>query len=157
MAERRGKNKNIRGELYKVDDECLAGLDEYEGVGKNHYGRQTMGVVQTGLGTGPVLHHAQVHFTALQNWLVAPESEWQSRGKCRMSQGGVSTAQVYSYAPPPTDADRPDGGAEAEIWGAAERMEGYSIPAQRARYRPIHHIQIKQLGYLGEGAALQMT
>ena len=43
VEDRRGKNKNIRGELYEVDDECLVGLGEYEGVGKNHYGRQTMG------------------------------------------------------------------------------------------------------------------
>merc|ERR1712154_364445 len=35
-----GEGKNIEGELFRVTSEDLENMDQYEGVGKGHYGRK---------------------------------------------------------------------------------------------------------------------
>lgn len=40
-----GKGKNIIGEVWKVNEETLLGLDEYEGVSKGYYCRKTIKVL----------------------------------------------------------------------------------------------------------------
>jgi gamma-glutamylaminecyclotransferase len=39
-----GKGKCVVGEIWKVNDETLLGLDEYEGVSKGYYCRKTIKV-----------------------------------------------------------------------------------------------------------------
>ncbi len=38
--------KRVRGELWLVDDETIAGLDEHEGVGKGYYARRHIGCIR---------------------------------------------------------------------------------------------------------------
>jgi len=42
-----GKGKQIRGEVWAVDDVSLKGLDEYEGISKGYYCRRSIPVVIT--------------------------------------------------------------------------------------------------------------
>ena len=44
MLDIKGKGNNIKGELYKIDHECMENLDEYEGVTKGHYKRMEISV-----------------------------------------------------------------------------------------------------------------
>lgn len=94
------EGKQLVGELFLVDDELLAGMDDYEGVSKNYYERR------------------EIQVTADMD------------------------AQVYSafvYILPSSTKELQE----------LEPIEEYSQEIHDRYYKPIQHIQVKQMRYLG--------
>lgn len=106
--------KRVRGELWKLSDELLRGIDEYEGIRKGHYSRE------------------EIEVSGVQRGLL-----WESPN-CK--------AFCYFYAIKPGESD-----VDASLLRAA-RISEYTAEEQKTQYKPIHHIQVKQLQYLGEQA-----
>jgi hypothetical protein len=101
----------VRGELWRLSEEMLQNIDEYEGIQKGHYSREVIDVVaERGCGTA------------------------------------IYKAFCYFYAIKPGQSD-----VDAGLLGAT-RISEYPAEEQKKRYKPIHHIQVKQLQYLGEEA-----
>jgi len=107
------KARPVRGELWRISDEMLRGIDEYEGIYKGHYTREEIATVVMSGATGTrEVHNAFCYF--------------------------------YAVKPGASDVDT--------SLSQAERISEYSAEEQKKRYKPIHHIQVKQLQYLGEEA-----
>jgi gamma-glutamylcyclotransferase (GGCT)/AIG2-like uncharacterized protein YtfP len=101
----------VRGELWRLSEEMLQNIDEYEGIQKGHYSREVIDVAAE-LGCGTAIYKAFCYF--------------------------------YAIKPGQSDVD-------AGLLGAT-RISEYPAEEQKKRYKPIHHIQVKQLQYLGEEA-----
>jgi len=101
----------VRGELWRLSEEMLQNIDEYEGIQKGHYSREVINVAaERGCGTT------------------------------------ICKAFCYFYA---VKLGRSD--VDAGLLGGTQISE-YPAEEQKKRYKPIHHIQVKQLQYLGEEA-----
>ncbi|CAB9505654.1 AIG2-like family [Seminavis robusta] len=104
--------KPVRGELWRLSEEMLQGIDEYEGIEKGHYVRKEIEV------------------------------------ECTRRRGttAICKAFCYFYAIKSGASD-----VEASLLQAT-RLAEYPAGEQKSNYKPIHHIQVKQLQYLGEHA-----
>jgi len=47
LYDRQGDGHQVKGELWRIDADCLEGLDQYEGITKGHYSRHTV-IVEDG-------------------------------------------------------------------------------------------------------------
>jgi len=147
-AELVGKGQRILGEVWRIDDETLIGLDEYEGT------RRTCNVLTLGLiilltvscsrslarSTGvPKGYYDRRAITVC----CLPERE-QDEEQEQQHTGGVDEGVqqlhgvfVYVKAQP-----------SPELWSGPFLSE-YTLELHRQQYSAIRHIQVKQQKYLG--------
>ena len=117
------KAKQVKGELWRISNEMLRGIDDYEGIQKGHYTRQAIDVIVV---------DQDSHKTG------------NTTGSSREQDMRIQTAYCYFYAFKPGESK-----VDASLV-QAERISEYTAEEQRKQYKPIHHIQVKQLQYLGE-------
>ena len=101
----------VQGELWRLSEEKLQGIDEYEGIEKGHYSREEIEVARKGF-SGTTIYKSFCYF--------------------------------YALKPGKSDVD--------SSLLEASRIAEYPAEVQKKNYKPIHHIQVKQLQYLGEEA-----
>lgn len=104
--------KPVCGELWRLSNEMLNGIDDYEGIKKGHYSREEIGIVR--------------------------------EEGCILDGAFSCKAYCYFYAVKPGESD------VEESLLSATRISKYTVEEQESLYKPIHHIQVKQLQYLGE-------
>jgi gamma-glutamylcyclotransferase (GGCT)/AIG2-like uncharacterized protein YtfP len=115
----------VRGELWKVNEEGLQGLDEYEGVGKGHYARR----------------------------LIEVDDESKSshdNDNDDDDNDGADSPRVRAYVYEPSAAFGAKLGAAL---GGLKSIEEYTLDTHKQLYRPIAHIEVKQALYLSEISA----
>jgi gamma-glutamylcyclotransferase (GGCT)/AIG2-like uncharacterized protein YtfP len=116
----------IRGEVWRVDDVSLQGLDEYEGISKGYYSRRTIDVI-----IKSATPNKQSSFPLL-SLLRRAKSGTASAAGARIIRADV---YVMNTSPP-------------ELRSKPFIPE-YTLDIHRRCYHAIQHIKVKQDGYLG--------
>ena len=154
--------KSVWGELWSVSTAMLQSIDEYEGTDKNHYTRQEITVIKVQHGDRSLLSNG-VPSLSLSSSLGDGRS---NPNVTTASTTTTTTMKAFCYfravhkkiTKIPRDTKSAYHREEEEeddedSWlERADRISEYTVEEQRNRYKPIHHIQVKQLHYLGERA-----
>jgi hypothetical protein len=112
----------INGELFQIDDYCLSGLDDYEGLAKGYYDRIAI----------PILIPL-ISKDASPNNQEPPTIDQIDAIPANKS---LVMAFVYILKQSPEDLI------------AKEYISEYTIEIHERDYQPIQHIQVKQMNYV---------
>jgi hypothetical protein len=117
----------IKGEVWLISDETLDGLDDYEGINKGYYVRQTIDV------------------SLLKDYVVVEDDGKLSQPSSLSSINNINQqdtitlqAQVYGLI------HMPEGLSNQKLVYVPE----YTLSFHRNHYKPIRHIQVKQQKHL---------
>ena len=120
LNETNPRAKHVRGKVWRISSDTVKNIDDYEDIGKNHYIRKEID--------------------------VALKDDDTARVDSMPMTGQPMRAFCYFYAM----KQDPRNAHLDESLMHADCIAEYTVQEQKKSYKPIHHIQAKQLQYLGE-------